>query len=62
MLVDIFMSVDMKGAGVRKLFKKTRELAVSFCERRGWVCDAGCRGAALRDRSLLRQLRLGVRL
>lgn len=47
---------------MRKLFKRTRELAVGFCERCGRVCDAGCRRAARRDRALLRQLRLGVRV
>ena len=46
---------------MRTLFKRTRELAVSFCERCGRVCN-GCRGAALRERALLRQLRLGVRV
>lgn len=58
--IDIFTDVDTKGAGMRKLFERTREPAVS-CERCGRVCDAGCRGAALRERALLRQLRLGVR-
>ena len=40
----------------------TRELAVRFCERCGRVCDDGCRRAAVRERVLLQQLWLGVRL
>ena len=40
---------------------RTSELAVEFCERCGQVCDGGCRRAAVRERVLLQQLRLGVR-
>ena len=40
----------------------TSELAVAFCERCGQVCDDGCRRAAVRERVLLQQLWLGVRL
>jgi hypothetical protein len=48
---------------MRTLFKRMRELAVSFCERCGHICDAGCRGAALRERALLQQSRpVGVRV
>jgi hypothetical protein len=47
---------------MRRLFKRTKELAVSFCERCGRVCDAGCRRAALRERTLLQQPWLGVRI
>jgi hypothetical protein len=46
---------------MRKLFTRTRELAVSFCGRCGEVCDAGCRRAVLRKRVLLQQLWLGAR-
>ena len=45
-----------------KLFKRTKELSVTLCERCGKVCDAGCRRAALRDRTLSQQLWLGVRI
>ena len=45
-----------------KLFDGTKELAVRFCERCGEVCDAGCRRAALRERTLLQELWLGVRV
>jgi hypothetical protein len=47
---------------MRTLFGKTKESVVSFCERCGEVCDDGCRRAALRERALLQQLWLGVRL
>ena len=44
-----------------KLFKRTRVLAVEFCERCG-VCDAACRRNAIveraRDRALLQGMRL----
>jgi hypothetical protein len=43
-----------------KLPERARGLAVEFCECCSRVCDAGCRGAVLRERALLR-LRLGVR-
>jgi len=45
-----------------KLFKRTRELAVEFCERCSRVCDASCRRAALRERALLQPWRYGVRV
>jgi hypothetical protein len=44
------------------LFKRTRVLAVEFCERCGLVCDAACRRNAIveraRDRALLRGMRV----
>ena len=40
----------------------TSEVAVMFCGRCGQVCDDGCRRAAVRERVLLQQLWLGVRL
>lgn len=43
-----------------KLFKRSPELVVEFCERCSRVCDAGCRQAALRERALTR-LWSGVR-
>lgn len=45
-----------------ELFKRTKELTVTFCERCGKVCGAGCRRAALRDRTLSQRLWLGVRI
>lgn len=45
-----------------KLFKRTKERAVAFCERCSRVCDAGCRRAALRERALLQAWRYGARV
>jgi len=36
-----------------RLFKRTKEVAVEFCERCSQVRDAGCRRAALRERALV---------
>ena len=44
------------------LSRQTKGLAVGFCERCGEVCDDVCRRAALRERAMLQQLWLGVRL
>lgn len=44
-----------------RLFKRTKELAVSFCDRCARVCDAGCRATALREQALEKALRFGVR-
>ena len=44
-----------------KLFAKTREMTVRFCERCSQVCDEGCRRQALRERALLHQAWVGVR-
>jgi hypothetical protein len=44
-------------------FRNEREeLSVEFCDRCGCLCDAGCRAAELRERSLVQALRLGVRV
>ncbi len=43
-------------------FDTTSKLAVTFRERCRQVCDDGCRRAAVRERVLLQQLWLGVRL
>lgn len=45
-----------------KLFGRTRELAVEFCERCGAVCDAACRRNALVERARERALLHGMRL
>jgi hypothetical protein len=39
-----------------KRFKRSKELWVEFCDRCGSVCDAGCRSAALRERTHIRAL------
>jgi hypothetical protein len=60
---SIYLRVSIrKVRDERALFKRTRELAVSFRERYGRVCNAGCRRAALRERALLRPLPLGLRV
>jgi hypothetical protein len=45
-----------------KLFKRTRVLAVGFCERCGRICDAACRRNAVvegaRERALLQGMRV----
>jgi hypothetical protein len=45
---------------VLKLLKRSKEVAVEFCDRCAKVCDAGCRAAAIRERAL--SLRLGMQL
>ena len=44
------------------LIKQTKELAVEFCERCSRLCDAGCRGTALRERALMQAWRYGTRI
>lgn len=41
-----------------RLLRRSRERTVEFCDRRGRVCDAGCRAAAIRERTL--SLRFGA--
>ena len=52
----------MRSCVMMKLFKRTRVLAVEFCERCGVVCDAACRRKAIvegaRDRALLQGMRV----
>jgi hypothetical protein len=45
-----------------RLFRKSKERLVEFCDRCARVCDAGCRAAAIRERALMRALRSGVRV
>ena len=45
-----------------KLLKRSKGLAVEFCDRCARVCDSGCREAAIRERALVQALRLGVRI
>ena len=42
--------------------RKSRELAVEFCDRCAKVCDASCRATAVRDQAMLRAVRFGARL
>lgn len=51
----------MKELMMLRLFKRTRELTVSFCERCGSVCDSVCRAEAVRERALRRALVYGWR-
>jgi hypothetical protein len=44
-----------------KLFKKTRELAVEFCDRCRHVCDAACRRNTIIERTRERALLPGMR-
>lgn len=44
-----------------KLFRRTKGLAVEFCDRCGSVCDAACRRNALVGRVRERALLLGMR-
>ena len=43
-------------------FRRGKELTVSFCDRCARVCDAGCRSGAVREPTVTRVLRAGVRL
>jgi epoxyqueuosine reductase QueG len=45
-----------------RLFRRTKELAVEFCERCLRVCSTGCRRAAIRERGLLQARRYGARI
>ena len=47
---------------MRTLFTRTRELTGRFCERCAQVCHESRRRAAMRERLLLQQLWLGVRI
>jgi hypothetical protein len=45
-----------------RLLKKSKELAVEFCDRCSRVCDAAGRSQALRERVRAQVLRYGGRL
>jgi hypothetical protein len=45
-----------------RLFGKSKERLVEFCDRCARVCDPGCRAAAIRQGARKRALRLGVRV
>jgi hypothetical protein len=40
--------------------RKSKELAVGFCDRCAQVCDAACRADAVREQALAKALRFGV--
>jgi hypothetical protein len=44
-----------------RLLRRSKALAVEFCDRCAKVCDAGCCAAAVREQALTRALRFGVR-
>jgi hypothetical protein len=45
-----------------RLFRSSKVRLVAFCDRCARVCDAACRADAIRERALMRALRLGVRV
>jgi hypothetical protein len=45
-----------------KLPRKSKELAVEFCDRCSRICDAACRSGAVRERARTQVLRFGGRL
>jgi hypothetical protein len=47
---------------MRSMFKRTKEAAVTVCERCGEACDPGRRRGALRERALSQKLWLGARV
>jgi hypothetical protein len=47
---------------MRRSLRKSKELAVDFCERCSRVCDARCRANAVRERARTQVLRYGGRL
>lgn len=60
-IVDTLTPIDMK-LKVLKLLRRSKELAVGFCDRCAQVCDSGCRAEAVRERARMRALRFGVRI
>jgi len=44
-----------------KLFKRTDDLAVEFCDRCGQVCTSACRRTAVAEEARQRALENGVR-
>jgi hypothetical protein len=58
-IVDTLTLIDMRWSRMLRLWRRSKELAVEFCDRCAKVCDAGCRTAAIRERALA--LRDGVR-
>ncbi len=42
-----------------KLLRRSKGLAVEFCDRCAKVCNADCRAAAIRERALAMRARVG---
>ena len=58
-LVDTLTLIDMRWSRMLKLLRRSKELAVEFCDPCAKVCDADCRAAAIRERALA--MHAGVR-
>ena len=50
--IDTLTLIDMTRWRILELLRRSKELAVEFCDRCARVCDARCRKAAIRDRAL----------
>jgi hypothetical protein len=59
-IVDTLTLIDMRRWGMSRLLRRSKELAVEFCDRCARVCEARCRKAALRERALLRRPGVGL--
>jgi hypothetical protein len=60
--VDTLTHVDMRTVKMLRLFRKSKERLVEFCDRCARVCDGRCRAVAIRERALMQALRVGVRV
>jgi hypothetical protein len=60
--VDTFTHVDMRWLVMLRLFRKSNQRLVEFCDRCARVCGARCRAAAVRERAVMQALRLSVRV
>jgi Fe-S-cluster-containing hydrogenase component 2 len=58
--VDTLTLIDMRFK-VLKLVRRSKELAIEFCDRCAEVCDASCPVAAIREHALIQALRLEAR-
>jgi hypothetical protein len=52
----------MRTVKMLRLFRKSKERLVEFCDRCARVCDGRCRAVAIRERALMQALRVGVRV
>jgi hypothetical protein len=59
-IVDTLTLVDMRWWRMFRFLRRSKELAVEFCDRCARICDPSCRAAAIREHAL--SSRLGVRL
>jgi len=58
-LVDTLTLIDMRWSRMLKLLRRSKGLAVEFCDRCAKVCNADCRAAAIRERALAMRARVG---